>query len=509
MAVESRILTSANKRESKQQKDHPSKMKYRQLYHRGDSLVKMDFVHSEVQSDNAQKQQVNSARAYAPLLQVLVSDPKIPPVPPSGQAPTPIHQPVLPPYISPQPVIPPSPSLPPSVQPVPSQSQPTQQQLQNEYLSRFNLIRHQIQAVMATVMFNSGNYSHVLANRHTRSLEIKDIAVLQVNEETFTVQSSSNSATQYTVKKLTSVCKKSHCYVKCNEFPCINLCYHMFSCTCIDYAKHICKHIHRVHCIYSKSQSTSSNNTDQDCDEFANLPMDIPNNTTDHSRLTQDIRSILQTISDQLDNPIIQSQRLSTVKECLMGIKNANNATISLLDQSRIKPVKPIDNIAPGTLNTLQPRFRPTTNVPGKRKKPRLTAPSAEQKKELLKSPASTPTTPNLVDNPSQHVPGQRRFSHTGSTFWPHTHYVRNPHSISTLPTTMPQRNMFIRSTSSTLVSTPSAIGIPSGLLATPSSLNRPIEITLANGKKMKIIVGNKYAGACVPLGQPDPDIDA
>jgi hypothetical protein len=51
-------------------------------------------------------------------------------------------------------------------------------------------------------------------------------------------------------------------------------------------------------------------------------------------------------------------------------------------------------------------------------------------------------------------------------------------------------------------------IGIPPGLRAMAGAQNRPIPITLPDGRQMSIVISTRNAGACMPLGHPDNNID-
>ena len=277
---------------------------------------------------------------------------------------------------------------------------------------------HMLLSHFKQVTYNTASCANS-ANRHENSLQVDDASFCQVNEKTFTLQSSSNPSGHYVIKRTTDVCKESYCNVKCNEFPCINLCYHLYSCTCVDYTrKNLCKHIHKVHSICVQTPSTTTTEDGDDSNDFDNLAPDLPDNNTveetNHDLLTQEIQNILQRISRQLTHPAIQAQRLHVIKQSALSIEKANNATINLLNSSQVKPISKKDKIAPGTLHTLQPRFRATSGAPGRPKKPRLTAPTEEQKRELLECPPTTTSNPvtghtTSHTSTSQQVPGERR----------------------------------------------------------------------------------------------------
>ena len=69
---------------------------------------------------------------------------------------------------------------------------------------------------------------------------------------------------------LESECGNQSCHLKCPYMDCRSLCWHMYTCECVDYANiHICKHLHGLHTMRLKSQNTSTST----CDD--NGPSDI------------------------------------------------------------------------------------------------------------------------------------------------------------------------------------------------------------------------------------------
>ena len=59
----------------------------------------------------------------------------------------------------------------------------------------------------------------------------------------------------YSVIEKNVTCSMPLCHIKCTKPECVNLCRHMYSCECYDYANgHICKHIHAVH-IHNKASA--------------------------------------------------------------------------------------------------------------------------------------------------------------------------------------------------------------------------------------------------------------
>ena len=243
-------------------------------------------------------------------------------------------------------------------------------------------------------------------------------------EVTFTVKSQTSATVQYVIKKLVDTCNEDHCYAKCTQFPCIALCYHLYSCTCVDYAKkNICKHLHKIHSFLSVSRETDD--YDPGVEDFVSrerdddpgvgdsttlisqhTSQDMPSN--DHPALISNINQILQEISNQLNHPQIQEHRLQVILQSVKSIKNANIATMSL-DKTHVETMNKTDKINPGTLNTLQPRFHPVTKPSGRKRKTHLKAPTDEEKRALLVSTTTQATLPDRTTQPHTSQASGRR----------------------------------------------------------------------------------------------------
>ena len=63
----------------------------------------------------------------------------------------------------------------------------------------------------------------------------------------------------YVIVLLSEKCTASICARPCRKQDSGNLCWHMYSCKCVDY-KHgyLCKHVHAVHMQYGKSAVMSN-----------------------------------------------------------------------------------------------------------------------------------------------------------------------------------------------------------------------------------------------------------
>ena len=56
---------------------------------------------------------------------------------------------------------------------------------------------------------------------------------------------------EYSIARIAGECQEEKEHHHCYELHCLDLCRHMYTCTCPDYsAGHLCKHVHRVHSIW-------------------------------------------------------------------------------------------------------------------------------------------------------------------------------------------------------------------------------------------------------------------
>ena len=77
---------------------------------------------------------------------------------------------------------------------------------------------------------------------HEESMQIPDGSVAQVKAKTFSVQGES----PVLVRKVKKLCLDPSCSYHCLKASCVELCPHLYSCTCGD-ESNLCTHIHKVH----------------------------------------------------------------------------------------------------------------------------------------------------------------------------------------------------------------------------------------------------------------------
>jgi hypothetical protein len=93
------------------------------------------------------------------------------------------------------------------------------------------------------IKLEKGKSSHritTIKRRHMSSLQLSTNSINQIDESTWTVQSSSNPTTTYDILKKADC---STCFIRCPE---CNVCIHEFHCSCPDSLINstICKHVH-------------------------------------------------------------------------------------------------------------------------------------------------------------------------------------------------------------------------------------------------------------------------
>ena len=212
----------------------------------------------------------------------------------------------------------------------------------------------------------------VIRKRHLASQKLSSSLISVVNNNTWSVQSSTDSDKSYTVEKDKHECN-GNCALKCQE---CNICVDTYSCNCSDALIHhtICKHIHLIastnHHLASKCASTSF---DQDHDS---LLAALQTNVSEASHIKNTIIRELSSLSTQVQ----QCENLSALSTVNTVIKTANNAMkLNISDSSQLHPVS---NEPVNKKISLQ---RPFYSTKKKSKKPslRLVKPSQMQKNEI------------------------------------------------------------------------------------------------------------------------------
>jgi len=140
--------------------------------------------------------------------------------------------------------------------------------LEGKQNRRVDTLLHTLLRIARNLIFEQltkeekGKLSHrkcEVTKRHKTAVELIDVCTVTHEEETvWKVQSQSNKNTEYTINQLSKTCS---CKLGCSH---CGACFHMYNCSCIDYALHstVCKHIHLVQMhIATASTDNQSHNT--------------------------------------------------------------------------------------------------------------------------------------------------------------------------------------------------------------------------------------------------------
>lgn len=241
-----------------------------------------------------------------------------------------------------------------------------------------HFIRH-----LQRVSYNNPSDSDVhIKDRHDRGLDIDNSRVKQITSSIFSLDSETDN---YIIEAMLDDCSQEHCYSKCKNLPCINLCYHMYQCSCSDYHNgHICKHIHKIHSLSSVSDTIvrdSDENEVQLCHPEPTAAK--PKEKTSKIQLQQ-IDNLLDEVGHQVKNPQVIKYRLSTIIKSLESLISGNKACMTIQDENPMK-LNPTERIAGNANNILQPRFHKTEKKRGRPRKTPLKRPTEEDMKKILR----------------------------------------------------------------------------------------------------------------------------
>ena len=199
-----------------------------------------------------------------------------------------------------------------------------------------------------------------LVDRHQRGLEIDNGCIVQISAGLFRITSKDSTCT---IQRLADSCKENSCFNKCEKFPCVKLCIHLFSCSCQDYLDgNVCEHLHKMQEFYNQNYPISTD----DCDEESNLEYTSGCNESDEQCSTRDsttrkmnqIQNRLKKISEQVKNDTsVQEHRLDSILSALDHIISTNES--SSLALSTIKKLKKSDKKSSNAEQVLQRGVRP------------------------------------------------------------------------------------------------------------------------------------------------------
>ena len=300
-----------------------------------------------------------------------------------------------------------------------------------------------------------------VSDRHLSSIDIPDDHVTFINENRFSVRSSTNSNTFYTITRISNTCLLQSCFKRCTTRPCNNLCTHLFKCSCHD-EDLLCKHIHKVH---SMCVTAPQENNDEDFTELRNTA--CTTTTTCKSKekscekLISEITKDIETLQKHLQSPNANSLPLQSISVNLKKIIQMNEATLKS-SNSTPAPLVPILKVQSRQKFEKQPTFKKKATV--KRCKV-LRAPTEEEKSNLLTSDncdthtRSTPSVPSVAPYPLVPMP---------------------PTNVATI-------NLEQQHDTTSFIDENGAVSIPSNFLIPPALYNRRLAIRLENGKVLHI----------------------
>lgn len=231
--------------------------------------------------------------------------------------------------------------------------------------------------------------SHI-HDRHKNGISLEETSVHEESLDTWEINT-------YVIVKYSSECNFDHCFLKCTESLCYDLCPHQYSCSCPDNHP-LCKHIHRLHSFLKKDLPGKAISNDfytlSDCcnsrDETPNEVV-VSNDTISKSSCTEKIRaakcsSIASSLSEF--NAIDSFSDLSdetltfvanSLTECLQKIKNDN-------ENLKMVPMEEKESYRPNqTLKTQKSQLMPFKR-PTKRKPQFSAAEIAEKKKKVVEN---------------------------------------------------------------------------------------------------------------------------
>ena len=227
------------------------------------------------------------------------------------------------------------------------------------------------------------NSSIRTSDRHANSLNIPDSSVDKKMNNCHQVLSTTGS-NYHIVNLVREQCEEQHCYVTCRLPPCVNLCIHMYTCSCQDFQRGetICKHIHKVHSLSNRHSLVHE--SDIPNDDIILFTSSCGNNTELKNELKQqrkvsEIRQMINELLNQIEIPSVRRLRLDQIITGLRNIVSANQGCDVLEEASVARFIK-TEKIHLQANNVLQNRFRPTAKAPGKKPKTKLKAPAEDKK---------------------------------------------------------------------------------------------------------------------------------
>ena len=166
------------------------------------------------------------------------------------------------------------------------------------------------------------------SNRHLNGMQIPEEYIQCINAYQFSVRSSTNAQTYYIVTREAQICDLQSCFIgkKCNIPPCLNLCGHLYTCTCPD-EDTICKHIHKVHSIHyippEADTDVGQNLTHTQC-------ISVEKSKSKLDSLLKRFHGAMKTLQEQVEDPNISPSSLELIVQNMEKMVKVNQASTTL-----------------------------------------------------------------------------------------------------------------------------------------------------------------------------------
>ncbi|XP_056009479.1 uncharacterized protein LOC125680096 [Ostrea edulis] len=189
---------------------------------------------------------------------------------------------------------------------------------------------------------------------------------------------------------------------------------------------------------------------------------------TDDDNSEKDSTTYINIIAEQIrNNTLVQKHRLDNILSALDHIISTNEGSKQI--HNSVKDFKKTEKISSNAKNLLQPRFRPTSEKPGRIPNLQFKKSTEEEMRNLLPDDSgSSQVSPVPVSLPRPSVA-------------PYPPLRLVPQTTNTLPTQPPQQSVF---------SVGTGLGQPTWMRIPPFMLGRRI-VTTINGKKQVIVFTN------------------
>ncbi|KAK3926099.1 Krueppel-like protein 1 [Frankliniella fusca] len=213
-------------------------------------------------------------------------------------------------------------------------------------------------------------------------------------------QSSAPESEEYFITRYSMKCELDHCYERCPESECLQLCSHLYTCTCAD-ASALCKHIHKVHSLAVrlrefKVEETISSNEES---RFYN-PEPVFINEENNS-LNNEETSVNQ-------DEKIRANCMSIIQDLQSKLSTTSNTTMLQFFQKQLKILQGHSNAFSQSIHSHElEKLEPTLSVSG----PQKVVPYKDLSKFYRTTKKFEPSTENKLTKPTYEERTERKRS--------------------------------------------------------------------------------------------------